>query len=233
MNEIKEVNDYNRAGLKKSNKNNGILRYPSEECIAFLARNFADREANQTRNALDIGCGNGRHLGLLSDYGFSVYGIDYNEDAVARCKILFSDDQNVKQVYEKPFQECEELQKLSYHAVIVYGIFMYTSEAEALELLTQIRDSLADDGLFFADFRTKEDVLFGKGEFVGENTYKLDERAGVYSGLVYRFHNMEEIEAYMAKAGVTIVSRGRKDLWKNELADRHSWWQVTGKKTLG
>jgi ubiquinone/menaquinone biosynthesis C-methylase UbiE len=51
-------------------------RYPSEELIRFIARNFYNVENRKDIKILEVGCGTGANLWYLSREGFSVYGMD-------------------------------------------------------------------------------------------------------------------------------------------------------------
>lgn len=61
-------------------------RYPAEELIRFVARNFfasADRSATRI---LEVGSGPGANLWFLAREGFAVYGVDGSPTAVATAR---------------------------------------------------------------------------------------------------------------------------------------------------
>lgn len=62
---------------------NAQRRYPNEELIRFIGRNYP--EIVDDRTALDIGCGTGANLKFLRQRGFKVYGLDASQTAIDLC----------------------------------------------------------------------------------------------------------------------------------------------------
>lgn len=60
-------------------------RYPPEELIRFVARNYYDTGDRSQVRILDAGCGPGSGVWYLAREGFSAAGIDGSETAVARA----------------------------------------------------------------------------------------------------------------------------------------------------
>jgi len=61
-------------------------KYPGEDLIRFVARNFygvADRSAVRL---LEVGCGPGANLWYMAREGFAVYGVDGSPIAIAQAK---------------------------------------------------------------------------------------------------------------------------------------------------
>lgn len=201
------------------------LAYPDDRLVALFARHFSDLEYNRSRKGLDIGCGGGRHLALLEDFGFQVCGIDYTPEAVDTTRSTLM-----------PRSACWDLQVTellsaqwaanSFTAVVAWGVLFLKHRAEVVADLRHIRASLASDGLLFANFRGKENWLYGLGEEVEPGTFQLDARAMEYNGLLYNFMDLQDIEAVASEAGFEIVERERIDLWKRELSEHHTWWIV-------
>jgi SAM-dependent methyltransferase len=57
-------------------------RYPGEELIRFVARNFYHRSDRLSVRLLEVGCGPGANLWFCAREGFTVHGIDGSEYAV-------------------------------------------------------------------------------------------------------------------------------------------------------
>jgi 2-polyprenyl-3-methyl-5-hydroxy-6-metoxy-1,4-benzoquinol methylase len=64
-------------------------RYPPEELIRFVARNFYSVENRKDVKFLDIGCGTGAAAWFIAREGFTVYGIDGSETAIEIVKKVF------------------------------------------------------------------------------------------------------------------------------------------------
>jgi len=59
-------------------------KYPSEELIRFIAKNFYSSRNRKKIKILELGCGTGSNLWYLSREGFSIYGIDGSKIAVEK-----------------------------------------------------------------------------------------------------------------------------------------------------
>ncbi len=64
-------------------------RYPPEELVRFVARNFSAAKPRSAVKALEIGCGPGANLWYMANEGYSVAGIDGSETAIKRLKERF------------------------------------------------------------------------------------------------------------------------------------------------
>lgn len=61
-------------------------KYPSENVIRFMARNYYRVKDRKSIKVLDLGCGTGNNLWYLVREGFSAYGIDGSSVAVAKAR---------------------------------------------------------------------------------------------------------------------------------------------------
>lgn len=61
-------------------------KYPSEELIRFIARNFYQVTSRLDVAILEVGCGPGANLWYLAREGFLIYGIDGSGVAIGRAR---------------------------------------------------------------------------------------------------------------------------------------------------
>jgi len=61
-------------------------KYPSEELIRFVARNYYAVEHRNAIKILEVGCGPGANLWYCAREGFQVFGIDGSSTAVRQCR---------------------------------------------------------------------------------------------------------------------------------------------------
>jgi len=57
-------------------------KYPSEDLIRFVARNFYDAADRSQINLLEAGCGPGANLWFLTREGFQAHGVDGSQTAI-------------------------------------------------------------------------------------------------------------------------------------------------------
>jgi len=65
-------------------------RYPPEELVRFVARNFYSAVERSKVKFLDLGCGTGSAAWFIAREGFAVYGIDGSETAIKIAKERFA-----------------------------------------------------------------------------------------------------------------------------------------------
>jgi ubiquinone/menaquinone biosynthesis C-methylase UbiE len=61
-------------------------RYPPEELVRFVGRNFAHRQPRKDIAVLELGCGPGANLWFLANEGYSIAGIDGSATAVEKAQ---------------------------------------------------------------------------------------------------------------------------------------------------
>lgn len=67
-------------------RNQAWGKYPGEELIRFVARNFYKAPDRSAVQLLEIGCGPGANLWYCAREGFTVHGIDGSSSAIARAQ---------------------------------------------------------------------------------------------------------------------------------------------------
>ena len=145
------------------------LQYPDEYVVRYIMKNF--RNVSNNLKALDFACGSGRHTAFLASLGFEVTAIDYNKVCLDLTdeKVRSIPDAKVKCIQNSGYEvPCENN---SYNLVLAWGAFMNCGADEAKTLLGNLAEKLVEGGKIFADFRTKEDSMYGKGEKIGEDYF--------------------------------------------------------------
>jgi ubiquinone/menaquinone biosynthesis C-methylase UbiE len=124
----------------------GWGRYPPEELVRFVARNFS---VPQGVKALEVGCGAGANLWLLAREGFDVTGIDFAENAVTAARKRLADeglqgDLRVADFTSLPFDDA------SFDLVIDIGGITSTDLQTARSAFSQCHRVLKPDGKLFS-----------------------------------------------------------------------------------
>jgi len=172
-------------------------KYPPEELVRFVARNFykTPREDRSKVDFLDVGCGPGSCMWYLAREGFSVTGIDGSAVALQQAeKFLASDNLSAEltrgDIVALPYED------ESFDCVIDIECLNNVTLADARSALAEIRRVLKPKGLLFS--RTFSTGTSGEGEgehLEGEpNTYtKIKTGAFRRDKGVFRFTDETEI----------------------------------------
>tara|TARA_B110000003_G_scaffold148947_1_gene149962 strand:+ start:311 stop:976 length:666 start_codon:yes stop_codon:yes gene_type:complete len=80
-------------GWDKLFSNNEWGKYPGEELIRFIARNYYGVSDRSKVNILEVGCGVGANLWYLAREGFNTFGIDGSKTAINKAlKLMKNND---------------------------------------------------------------------------------------------------------------------------------------------
>ncbi len=124
------------------------LTYPDENVVRYL-RFFFDKNSEKKKiNALDLGCGNGRHLNLFKEYPCWVIGQDFVLDTLR--------DQSFSMV-------CASANKLPYKneifdIVLSWGVIHYMPFNEGRETACEIYRVLKENGRALVSIRSDMDT---------------------------------------------------------------------------
>lgn len=94
----------------------------------------------------DYGCGPGLYTSLLQKEGFKVTGID-----VSKRSLKYAKESNKSVEYIEMNYVTDKLPKIFDFAMMIYCDFGALDSLSQVKVLKNIRDSLANDGLFFFD----------------------------------------------------------------------------------
>lgn len=135
--------------------------------------------------------------------GYKCIAMDYTAEALELVKNKIGQQDNITLIQNQGFEvPCSEN---SIDAVIADGSLFYNSKKENEIILSNIRRCLKKEGLFWADWRSKKDSMFGKGTFKGDGLWELNSETG-REGCCYYFGDINDIQDMYNKAGLLIES---------------------------
>lgn len=142
-------------------------KYPSEELIRFIARNFYKSPIRSEIKILEVGCGTGANIWFFSREGFTSYGIDGSEVAIKKAKHYLKEDSlsanlEVGDAMNLPYAD-------SYFDAVIDIECIYANTLEdSLIILKEIHRVLKNKGLFFS--KTFGDGMSGKETAIRHKT---------------------------------------------------------------
>lgn len=171
-------------------------RYPNEDVIRFINRNFPNREERKSIKILDWGCGTGRHVIYLAKEGFNSYGIEIANFGIDLIRIwlkqegLNADLRKVDGVV-LPFPD------RYFDAVIDCASIQHNKLEEIRKIILEIYRVLKKGGKVFSYCKCKEDSLYGKGREIEEDTFYYEIETETPT-IIY-FFTKEKIQLLWAK----------------------------------
>lgn len=203
-------------------------KYPGEDLIRFIARNFYSTPNRNEIKLLEVGCGTGANLWYAAREGFSVYGIDGSTIAINRaidrldCECPgWSGRLMVGDILQLPFPDH------FFDAVIDNEAVYCNSFSHSQDIYNEMARVTKKGGKLFS--RTFATGSWGDqtGEKVGHNAYVVNE--GPLAGKGFsRFTDYKEIPELIQRFEISEIQLITR---KYISIDREvKEWVITGEK---
>ncbi len=150
-------------------KNQEWGKYPSESVIRYVARNYYDKNRNNTR-ILDFCCGGGSHTWYLAREGFDVYAFDGSESAVNKVKNRLEKehlkaDLRVRDALELDYDN-------NFFDCVIDNVSIYANKRHnIIKMYEKIYDILKLGGGIFTSMFSKHTTGYGLGEQIEKDTF--------------------------------------------------------------
>ncbi|MGE8006513.1 class I SAM-dependent methyltransferase [Lysinibacillus sp. NPDC093216] len=174
-------------------RNNEWGKYPAEDLVRFIARNFYKVEDRKSIRILEVGSGPGANVWYIAREGFSVYGIDGSPTAVKRANERL--DKEVQgwngEIIQGDFTVIP-YENDFFDAVIDNESICINSFEESNKIFSEIYRVLKSNGKIFTKTFANGSWGEGTGEKVGYNSWIVSE--GPLKGTGYcRFSTKEDV----------------------------------------
>ncbi|MCI9050791.1 MAG: class I SAM-dependent methyltransferase [Lachnospiraceae bacterium] len=175
-------------------------KYPSEDIIRFIARNYYKKERSNIK-ILDFGCGAGANTWYLAREGFDTFAFDGSDSAISKAKSYLKKDN-----LEAHFEVADALD-ISYpnefFDCIIDSAVVYANTIKNItDMYKKTYDLLVLGGkLFSTGLFTPNTTGYGTGLSLEKNTFK-DLTEGALSGRgTVHFFEKEEVSELLNAAG--------------------------------
>ncbi len=185
-------------------------KYPSEDLIRFVAKNFYHAPNRNDIKILEIGCGPGANLWFMAREGFTVYGIDGSQTAVLRSQqrldiecLNWLGEVKVGELLSLPYPEG------MFDAVIDIEAAYCNSFKDSQTIYAEVYRVLKSNGKLFSRTFASGCYGDGTGTQVGHNAWVVSEGQLLNKGFA-RFTNQIEIPELMGKftiEEITLLTR--------------------------
>ena len=124
-------------------------KYPPEELVRFIARNYYNVLDRKKVKILDIGCGTGSCIWFMAKEGFDVYGIDGSKTAISIAKKRLQDENLSAHLKEGDFINLE-YPKSYFDCITDISSLQHNSIADIKIILSQVKGILKPSGKVFS-----------------------------------------------------------------------------------
>jgi tRNA (uracil-5-)-methyltransferase TRM9 len=207
------------------------LRWPAEPVIRFLGRTFPREQRASGLRVLDLGCGSGRNAIAMASEGFEAYAVDTDQPCVD-IATEWARKEGLPLQVSKGNATDTGFPSAMFDIVIAWGLFCML-DTVVVQAMNEVSRVLKPGGVFFANWRSTGDYLFGKGAPRGKNTFLLDERCQPHglAGVTYTFYSYADLIDLYTESGFLVSDVERRDIWTQNEQVLYSWRDVWAKKT--
>lgn len=169
-------------------------KYPGEDTIRFVARNFYKASNRSAVKLLEVGCGTGANLWYMAREGFYIYGVDGSARAIELCRQRLNEE---VPLWQGELQQAD-IMKLTYEdnffdAVIDIEACCCNGFEDAQLIYAEMARVLKKGGKFYSRCFAKGTLGDETGIQVGYNTYLPDVGSMVDTGIT-RYTSKEDIK---------------------------------------
>ncbi|MCX7748443.1 MAG: class I SAM-dependent methyltransferase [Clostridia bacterium] len=187
-------------------------KYPSEEVIRFIFRNFKNKKQAKI---LDIGCGAGAVTWFLAREGFDTFAFDGSETAVQRAAKRISEEGLKAKI--DVFDAAKTGYEDEFFDGIVDSAMLYANNVQGIKaILKECCRVLKKDGKIFSTGLFKVGMTgYGTGKRLEEHTYYNIEEGPLAGKGTTHFFDLDQIISLWQEAGfknMIIDSVDRSDL---------------------
>ncbi len=172
---------------KHYKKDKSVLSYPDENLVRLVMKELQRHQSFEELQAIDIGCGSGRHIAFMQNAGMKhVYGTDNSFNALDICR-----DLNPEQLINCDNRDIP-LRNDLFDISVAWGSLHYSTKPEIIPMISEIRRITKSGGSFFATLRSDKDTYLKTGKHLGNNTWQtgLDD----LTGTTVSFYNEDELK---------------------------------------
>ena len=199
---------------KHYTRQKSALSYPDENLVRMLAPWLVQRDRTSLC-ALDLGCGSGRHLSLLSESGIGrCIGSDVSRNAL-----------EVASSFGKPLVQCDNrslpFKDGSFDIVVCWGSLHYGDKESFSRQADEIYRVLKPGGALFGTLRSEFDTMMRKGRDLGNNVW-VTELSDIENSVVSFYSENELKKGFSSFLSLTYGIMERTPLGR--INERISHW---------
>jgi len=165
--------------------------YPSEAVVRLVC-SYQKKNGSAGKKFLDLGCGNGRHVNFAAQKGFSVYGIDLSDKAIALAKEwLKKDNLHAEDLQSQNIAERLPYPNNFFDIVISYGVLDHMQLPDAQKAVKEVGRVLKPGGVFLLKLESNTSHMFDPRQQYVKNEVILEKETE--RGMIQHFFDKDEV----------------------------------------
>ncbi len=204
-------------------------RYPPEELIRFVARNYFSAPDRSEIRILELGCGAGANIWFLAREGFDTYGIDGSQTAIDKA------ERRLREEGEKARLQIGDVNSIlsffppGYFDAVVDVACLQHNDLQAVQsILDQVQVALKPQGRFFSMMVATGSLGDGLGRELAPGTFIDIEEGPLKDKGLCHFFTLDEVRQLFSFFTELRIEYGARSLDNRQ----HEWrlWVIEGAK---
>lgn len=202
-------------------------KYPTEDLIRFISKNYYRYENRKTIRMLDLGCGFGSATWYLCKEGFNVHAVDGSSTAIALLQKRLAEESlqaelKVADISQLPYPDNH------FDCVVDLVCLMCNDFKNATKIVAEVVRVLKKGGRFFSYNPRVGCWGDGIGQYIAKNTFK-DAEHGPFAHMgVVRFTSEEEIQELYSPFSHLLIDYSIRSV--NGREHEMAFWVISGEK---
>ena len=205
-------------------------RYPPEELIRFVARNYYSAPNRQLVRILELGCGPAANIWYLAREGFDAFGIDGSETAIAQAERRMSDEGLAANLQIADMVSIDSLFPAGhFDAVIDIASVQHNNLKAVTAILGQSLDLLKPEGRIFSMMVSSGSYGDGMGKEIEPGTFvDVAEGPPLHRRGLGHFFSLEEVQSLYTRFADVQIEHSARSMNNRQVWYNH--WVIEGVK---
>ena len=206
-------------------------RYPNEELVRFIGRNFFKYSIPERKNIkiLEIGCGQGANIWFLAKEGFDSYGIDISISAIEKANKYLNEFHHTSANLEQGDAKNLQYSDNYFDAVIDVVALQHLTFTDHKIAYNEVKRVLKSNGLFWTMHIAKNSFGYGTGRQIDYETF-TDIKEGPFAGKgQVTMLDQSDMKKVITESNLEIISLEKQINTYNNLKDSLIHWLITCK----
>ena len=212
-------------------KGQHLNRYPYDNVVSFVYRNYPRERARSGIRILEVGCGAGNNLWFAAREGFRVAGVDGSETAIEYARRRFAEEGlsgefHVGDYTQLPFENER------FDLAIDRAAITYANRAGAERAVAEIARVLRAGGRFFFNPYSQEHASFASGQLGDDGLSRGMDKGTLTHAVPLRFYRREDLDGLFSNDRWRILTLEHIAIRDEGSPERgvHAEWRLVAEK---